>query len=385
MSGQWDQSAAEYESACASRVGARHAVAFAFGRHALASALQNLGAEPGDEVVISALTCKVVPLAIRWAGLTPVYADISEVTLNLDSDRLAQRIGTRTRAVLFQHTYGSGAGVDEVAGVANDQGVALIEDCAQSLPMRSGDHLPGRLGRAAIFSCNLQKPLPAASGGFLATNDDELAVRVRANRDRLPERSSVSSISRRLESWLFRRLVGPRTYWMALSAYRQLSPSQRDRPVEVEVVDQVEHLAYRPDASQLREGINWLRRLDEVADHRRQCCNDYWRALSRHGASGDWAPRLEGYPLFYVPVLAGDKRSLLAAASRRHLQVVAWPGVTPIYPVENTQALPAYGYTPGSCPVAESVARRLVGLPTELDITAAHRRRIVDLVTSSAR
>ena len=178
-------------------IGARHAVAFAFARHALGSVLTCAGLEPGDEVALSPLTCKVVPLAILAARLRPVYVDVAPSTLNIDPGRLETQLGSRTRAIMFQHTYGSDAGLDDVARVARDRDRLLVEDCAQCMPMRDRAHAPGRAGRAAVFSNNLTKPLPAASGGLLTTNDPGTGrARARRHADSLPERTAGSALDR---------------------------------------------------------------------------------------------------------------------------------------------------------------------------------------------
>jgi dTDP-4-amino-4,6-dideoxygalactose transaminase len=88
--------------------------------------------------------------------------------------------------------------------------------------------------------------------------------------------------------------------------------------------------------------------------------------------------------LLYFPVLTGRKRATLEAARRRRLPIVPWPGSTPIYPLERLESLRKYGYEAGSCPAAETIASRLIGLPTEPDITPDHRRRIAAVVAEVA-
>ena len=112
----------EYEERFAAVVGVEHALAFSYARVGLRAVLRALGAHPGDEIVLSPLTCKVVPLALLSLGLKLVYADISADTLNLDPDALEGAISPRSRAILFQHTYGSSTGIDQVAAVAARRG-----------------------------------------------------------------------------------------------------------------------------------------------------------------------------------------------------------------------------------------------------------------------
>ena len=297
----------EYERASARAIGARHAVAFAFARHALGSVLVCAGLEPGDEVALSPLTCKVVPLALLAAGLRPVYVDVAAGSLNLDADRLAPRLGPKTRAVMFQHTYGTDAGLDDTVRVARSRELLLVEDCAQCMPMTDGTHVPGRSGRAAVFSNNLMKPLPAGSGGLVTTDDPALAARVREARDKLQVRAAGTAAMDVVQTWLYRRTVRPSSYWMILDTYRRISASYRDRPIAAEIESEISSLAFKPGASQLAEGLRWLDRLPSIADHRRSCCLDYQAALSAQPALA-LPPIALDKPLLYFPVFRSRTR-----------------------------------------------------------------------------
>src|SRR4051794_17744290 len=99
-----------YERQFAGQIGATHAVAFGYARTGLWAILSALELRPGDEVVLSPLTCKVVPLTLLSLKLKPVYADISMETLNLDPTSLRGALTPATKAILFQHTYGIQAG-----------------------------------------------------------------------------------------------------------------------------------------------------------------------------------------------------------------------------------------------------------------------------------
>jgi perosamine synthetase len=368
-----------YEEDLARRLGVSQVIAFAYARHALIAILQAAGLQAGDEVILPPLTCKVVALAILSLGLRPVYADIEAATLNLDPECVASAMTSATRAVLFQHTYGNPAGAGAVAAVSAKRSVLFVEDCAQSLPIASVDSAPGRLGRAAIFSNNLLKPLPAGSGGIAATNDVELAARVRGARDRYPRRSAAAEAIECLEAWAHRRILRPALYWPLFDLSRRFTATYRVQPLAAEIANEITGRAFRISRRQARQGSRWLTRLGLVAAHRRAACAAY--AESLRSVDGIVMPCVDGkLPLYYFPVLVERKDDLLQAARRQRLAIVPWPMRTPIYPVEDEGALPAYGYRPGSCPVAESVARRLVGLPTDPSADAAHRAAVVRLV-----
>lgn len=367
---------ARYEARFARAAGATHALAFAYARTALASILHAAGLQPGDEVVLSPLTCRVVPLAILSAGLRPLYADISAHTLNLDAACARNVIGERTRAVLFQHTYGWSAGVEEMAALARAKGLLLVEDCAQCLP-GAGSDAPGTYGDAAIFSNNSGKPLPAGSGGIAILRDQGLATRVRADRDALRQRTEAASLVLRVENAARNRLP-PMLYWSAYLMHRRLRDGEAGETLSVELKREIEDVALRINDRDAREGLRWLDRLEQVRRHRTMRCAEYADALGRI-SHVELVPDAGG-ALYYFPALVQDKPELLERARQERVQLIAWPITTPIYPVEDDAALHRYGYERHSCPVAEQTAQRLVGLPTDLTIDARHRAAVVALL-----
>jgi dTDP-4-amino-4,6-dideoxygalactose transaminase len=367
-----------YESQFANLVGSKRAIAFGYGRHALMSILSAAGLHAGDGIILSPLTCKVVPLALLSLKLKPVYADISANTLNLDPERVKCASGMTARAVLFQHTYGNMGGVEAVAKLAAQKGLLMFEDCAQCLPYPARDRSPGNWGQAAFFSNNLLKPLPAGSGGVAVTNDHGLARKIQEMRDRLPRPSKLSDLMLRMEILTDKYVLWPALYWELLNLYRHMSPSYRVQPVDEEITREITSKAKRVSAYQMSEGARSLRHLGAAAQHRQLCCEEYTRFLydSKHLK----LPCEPLQPLYYFPVLVENKDELLRKARRKQIELIAWPIRTPIYPIENERNLPAYGYEPGACPVAENVAATLIGLPTHSKITAGHRRRIVNLL-----
>ncbi len=368
-----------YEQAFADRVGARFAIAFGFARHALTSLLEGAGLKPGDAVILSPLTCKVVPLALLSLDLRPVYADLDTRTLNLDPAAVEAAIGPGARAILFQHTYGSPGGRAEVASIAAAHDLVLVEDCAQALPCANAADGPTGAAGGRIYSANLLKPLPAGSGGVAVTDDPVLADRVAESRDRLRSPGPLETARLRLEVWVHDHLFGPAVYWPLFELNRRLSPAHRARPLDAEIASEIGATARRVSAYQAQRGLAWLERVDELAEHSLRCCRDYADRLRD-------APALElpipapTRPLYCFPVLLSNKQRALVRARRARVELVAWPIQTPIYPIVDEARLAAYGYRAGSCPAAEDVARRLVGLPTHRKIALRHREHLAELL-----
>ena len=299
--------------------------------------------------------------------------------LNLDPARVAAAIGPATRAVLFQHTYGNSTGIKEVARHAAAGAIPLIEDCAQCTPERAKPYGPGTRGQAAVFSNNLRKPVPAGSGGVVVTNDDRLAERYREFRDALPCRNVVSEAVLRVEMWTHAHILRPRLYWPLYELHMKVRGHHAAQSVAEEIAAEVQSLAHRASDHQMRIGLRWLREIDTIVAQRRLCVEEYAAALSN--VEGITLPCLASpEPLYYFPVLVDEKDGVLRTARRRRVELIAWPVRTPIYPIERYDELARYGYERGSNPVAEDVARRLVGLPTDLATQAPQRAALVQLL-----
>jgi perosamine synthetase len=367
----------DWEDRFAERTGASRAFAFGFARNALAATLRAAGLGPGDRILMSPFTCKVVPLAILAAGLEPAYVDICADTLNLDPSILRDHVGARTRALLFQRTYGSGEGSEQAIEFARVHDMLSIEDCAQCMPSAEA-----WAADAAIFSNNPGKPLPAGSGGMVVLRSAVLAGRVEEERGRFPRQGRAGDLRARLEAWVRNTLVGPSLYWPAFELNRRLDPSYRPRPRATEVDEEVNAVASRIGDGQAAAGLRWLAKADTVAAHRADCCAAYARGLG--GLQGIVLPMTGDASLYFFPVLVDRKDVLLDAAKRARLEIVAWPARTPIYPVLDPSHLATYGYRNGSCPHAEDAARRVIGLPTHPLIRPAHIERIVGLVRTHA-
>lgn len=371
-----------YEEVFATLVGARVAVAFSYARTALCSILSGLGIGPGDEVILSPLTCKVIPLSLLSLGIVPKYIDIAEKTLNLDPLFLKDHVTPQTKAVLFQHTYGNPEGIDGVVSFLKGSDIFLIEDCAQCTPVPFHGVVPGSRGIAAIFSHNLLKPIPAGSGGMATTNDEDLGQKILLKRNKLGRPGMVRTLSLQMEVLFHKYLLRPQWYWWLYYVNRKLSSAYRDLPVSKEILDQITMTAGGISLYQSHMGQRWLEQLPSLTSHRLMCCKEFFEGLNA-SANVDLPIQRTDVPLYYFPVIVKDKKMLLEKAKEKHIELIAWPVKTPIYPVENQAALHSYQYKWGACPLAEKIASRLVGLPTHLKISAEHRHQILELMESA--
>src|SRR5271170_5877991 len=178
---------AEFEEALAAWVGAKYAVAFSSGTAALHGAAFAAGLKPGDEAITSPLTFAATPNCILYQGATPVFADVSPDTLNLDpeavADKLSARTSSRLKAILAVDYAGHPAALDELRKLAKAKGVLLIEDACHALGAEYRGKRVGGIVDMTVFSFHPVKHLTTGEGGMVATNDARLAETLRRFRN----------------------------------------------------------------------------------------------------------------------------------------------------------------------------------------------------------
>jgi len=166
---------AAFEASFAEYVGARHAVAVNSCTAALHLGLiaSAIGAE--DEVITSPLTFAATANVIIHQGATPVFADIDPDTLNIDPSAVVKAISRRTRAVMPVHFGGLACELEELQAIAEDHGLAIVEDAAHAVGTRYRGKMIGGLGNLTCFSFYANKNLTTAEGGMITTSDDTQA------------------------------------------------------------------------------------------------------------------------------------------------------------------------------------------------------------------
>ncbi|UNH40100.1 UDP-4-amino-4-deoxy-L-arabinose aminotransferase [Moellerella wisconsensis] len=160
------------------RYGCKHAIALSSATAGMHVALMALGIGPGDEVITPSQTWVSTINMITLLGAEPVMIDVDRDTLMVQPDAVKNAITAKTKAIIPVHYAGAPCDLDALRAIAKNAGVALIEDAAHAVGTRYKDVWIGQTG-TAIFSFHAIKNVTCAEGGLLATDDDELAARVR--------------------------------------------------------------------------------------------------------------------------------------------------------------------------------------------------------------
>lgn len=248
----------EFEDAAASLIGCRHVVAVSSCTVGLTLVLRSLAQLRRDaescrtvacslhdrsphrldpqrtEVIVPSFIFLAAPSAIAWAGLRPVFVEVSAADYTASAAAVEAAITDRTAAIMACHTFGCPCDLDALQSVADRAGVPLVVDAAHGLGSRRSGRQVGAEGLAQVFSLSPTKLVVAGEGGLVATSCDCLANLIRMGREygndghygcrlpgtngRLPELSAIlgqASLAR-LDQVAARRAAAAEAYMTAL-------------------------------------------------------------------------------------------------------------------------------------------------------------------------
>src|SRR6266568_3059834 len=199
------ESVHKFEEEFARYCGTRYAVSTGSGTAALQIAIQSIGVKSDDEVLTTPFSFFATSNAIIHAGAQPRFADVENSGFNLDPGKISEKITSRTRVVLPVHLYGQPARMDEFSALAKEHGMSIVEDACQAHGAEYDGRKIGSLGLAGCFSFYSSKNMTVGGdGGMITTDDEELANAARSFRD--CGRASRYEMSRvgftsRLDTW----------------------------------------------------------------------------------------------------------------------------------------------------------------------------------------
>ena len=164
----------EFEREFATYVDAKYAASVCNGTVALHVALLSLGIGVGDEVIVPTLTYIASVNSISYVGAKPVFVDSLKSTLQMDPEDVRRKISSNTRAIMAVHLYGMPCDMDQLATLAQEHNLFLIEDCAEAFGTLYKDRPVGSFGNIATYSFFGNKTISTGEGGMVATNDRDL-------------------------------------------------------------------------------------------------------------------------------------------------------------------------------------------------------------------
>ncbi len=167
---QFEQELQEY-------LGVKHCIAMSNGTIALHIATRALGLD--GEVIIPSLTFVATAHALQWQQIKPVFCDVDPESLCIDPVEVERHVTPRTTGIVGVHVYGHGCDVEALADVADSNGLRLMYDAAHAFGNTINGRRIGCFGDCEVFSFHATKFFNTFEGGAIATNNDELAEKVR--------------------------------------------------------------------------------------------------------------------------------------------------------------------------------------------------------------
>jgi perosamine synthetase len=185
----------QFEQELARLLGLVQPVAVNSGTSALHLALWVAGVRPGDEVILPPQTFVASGLAVLMCSATPVFADIQPLTGNIDPASVRENITSRTKAIMPVHWAGYPCDMDELDAIAQERGIAIVEDAAHALGATYKGRPVGSLSRFTAFSFQAIKHLTTGDGGALCCLNEQDYLEARRKRwfgiDRERDQASI--------------------------------------------------------------------------------------------------------------------------------------------------------------------------------------------------
>ena len=361
-------------------LGVKHAISFNSGRSAFLAILRGLQLEVNKEVLLQAFTCNAASNPIIWAGLKPIYEDVSENDFNIDIKNLKRKLTAQSRALVVQHTFGLPVNLDEVLQFCKENNLLLIEDCAHSLGASYKGKKVGTFGKAAFFSFSRDKVISSVYGGMVVTDDDELAKKIGDYREKIGYSSSFWIIQQLLHPVLMNRIVLPTYSFLGkylLVLFQWLN-------ILSKAVHWKEKRGKRPDYFPRKLpnalallALNQFKKLERFNGHRKEIAQFYFDNLEKSVFILPALPKDREHIFLRFTVRHPNAHQIIMEAWKRNILIGDWY-TTAIAPYDTK--MEKLEYYPGNCPKAEELAKQTLNLPTHINISKEEAGLIVDFL-----
>lgn len=335
----------EFEAKMAKFIGVKQAVAVNSGTSALHLIIKSLDIKDGDEVITTPFSFISSANCILFERAKPVFVDIDPLTLNIDVNRIEERMTAKTKAILAVDVFGYPADWDKLERIAKEYNLKLVEDSCEALGAEYRGKKAGTFGDAAAFAFYPNKQMTTGEGGIIVTRNREIADLCRSLRNQGRTGS---------DEWLEHESLG---------------------------------YNYRLSDINCALGIAQMERIEELLAKRERAARVYDARLK------DWAevsiplstPGVKRSWFVYVIVLADgysreNRDEILKSLRERGIGCSNY--FTPIHLQPFYAKL--FGFKPGDFPVTERVSARTIALPfygnlaeAEIDFVVKNLKEIV--------
>lgn len=173
----------EFETKFAKFIGVKHAAAVNSGTSGLHLCVRALGISDGDEVITTPFSFIASSNCMLFERAKPVFVDIREDTLNIDEDKIEEKITKKTKAILPVHVFGRPVNMVKINKIARKYKLKVIEDACEAIGAQIGSKRVGSMSSCAVFAFYPNKQMTTGEGGMVVTNDDAIAFKIKSMRN----------------------------------------------------------------------------------------------------------------------------------------------------------------------------------------------------------
>jgi dTDP-4-amino-4,6-dideoxygalactose transaminase len=359
--------------------GFNNAFSFNSGRSSLIAILKSMEIGKGDEVIVQAFTCNAAVNPILYVGAKPIFADIDE-TLNISVEEIKKKITSKTKAAMIQHTFGYPAEVKKIKNICKEKGIYLIEDCAHALGAKFEDSFCGSFGDASFFSFGRDKVISSVYGGMVIVNNESLIERVSDFQKELDYPSLFWTKQQLLHPILMNKIVLPlyssKIGRGLLALFLNLNILSKAVTKKENKGELPPYFPKRmPDALAVL-AMHQLKKIDRFNEHRREIAELYEKELIKRKIGIVFKDNKEAIFLKYPVMVINPEKIILEARKEGIYLNDGWSG-SPIVPPSTS--LKDFCYIRSSCPKAEEAAKRIISLPTHINISRRDALKVVKL------
>jgi len=336
------------------------------GRVSLFTILKAMGIGKGDEVIIPAYTCVVVPNPIIYLGAKPIYVDINAATFNMDASKIEERINSKTKAIIIQNTYGLSSEVEEVLQIAKKNQLYTIEDCTHGFGGSYNGEINGSYCDAAFYSSQWNKPFSSGLGGFLVVNNTDLIANINALEKEKVEPSYFSRFVLKLLYFIRRYLITDKSYFFFVRFYRLLSKMNliigSSSGGEINSTEMPAGFFMNYSETQAKEALRSIKNFDAVLKLRKENALKYSRLLKEKNKKYVDLQLFDNHTFLKYPILVSDREAFMEKAVKNNIPIGDW-FLSVIHPVQKD--FEQWFINPEDYPVAHEISQHILNLPTD--------------------
>ena len=334
------------------------------GRVALYAILEAMEIGEGDEVILPAFTCVVVPNAILYRGAIPIYVDIEKETLNASYESIVASVSENTKAIICQNTFGLSSDLDRIADFARKKGIYTIEDCTHGFGGTFHGEPNGSFCDAAFYSTQWNKPFSTGIGGIGWVRNDDVQKRLNVSSYADPSWKSRTSLS--LLLFVRKNMLRGWNYWPAVKLYRWLSKNNlvlgSSSGSEISDVQKPNGYELRSSQVQYKAGVKALEGLEAVLKRRKQNAMLLSRALADLGKYHVSEELHADHAFLKYPILVKDKSKIESLAVQNRLELGDWFN-SQLHPVQSD--LIRWGLNVEMYPISKHIATHILNIPCD--------------------